>query len=518
VPTSGTPTVSTFLVYFKFDTVPATATYLPWMNWYITGGTATRASFLINNTTFLLQIYDRTGALLVNVSSVFGTGVSPGNWIAIRLKLSQSGGNVTWEQAWYQVEDQTPWGNSGTYAGTMGRGTSWISPTFTGKFGLQLAHIAMGRLDLDFTGADFINSTNAFILEHWSDRARRLAKEQQIPLWIQGVRSLAGDSSFIHEMGPQPLKPFVDLIQECADVAQGIMFAPRDKFGITIRSYEAILNGTGPQLDYAAAHLSGTLEPEPDDFLVENDVTMVMTNGTKSRYMKTSGTLNVNDPADDPDGVGTYDVSAPINLGVPGDLDLFAQRRVATGTRDEARYPSVQVQLERAPFLASASLTAQCRAVDLGRALAILNPPAWLPPGTISQVVSGYVEVMGGQTHRLTWNTRPQGPLTSGIWGSAAKPTVSLWGAESTTLKTAVNSTATSLVFRTSDVFESWSTTATGYQVEIAGERMTVTAMGARSGTGPYDQTATVTRSVNGVVKSLSAGESVTVVAQGRWA
>jgi hypothetical protein len=51
----------------------------------------------------------------------------------------------------------------------------------------------------------------------------------------------------------------------------------------------------------------------------------------------------------------------------------------------------------------------------------------------------------------------------------------------------------------------------------IEGERVTVTAMTAAAGTGPYTQTATVTRSVNGVVKAQLSGARVNVYNSRRW-
>jgi hypothetical protein len=52
----------------------------------------------------------------------------------------------------------------------------------------------------------------------------------------------------------------------------------------------------------------------------------------------------------------------------------------------------------------------------------------------------------------------------------------------------------------------------------ISGERVTVTSMGARSGTGPWLQAATVTRAVNGINKDLPSGASVVLATPGRYA
>lgn len=514
-PITGAPTLATYLFYFKLDTIPATSQTI--MQFFMTGGTAQKIVLQANTTQFTISINASDGTVLAGISSSFGGSNSPSNWMAMRVKLSSSGGTVTWEWAWYQIDSPAAWGTSGTYSGTVGRPWYWSSPGYTGKFNYQIAHVAMGRLDPDILSSDFQGSTNGFNLERWDDRARRVGAQTGIPVFIEG-NPITALESYSHLMGPQGLKTPVDLLQECADVAGGMMYAPRDRYGITIRSWEMMINRDPVTFDYAANHLSGSLQPEPDLFLIENDVTLQTPDGSTYRYVKTDGTLNTGDPGSDPDAVGIYDVGpVPINLGIPSDMEQYAQRRVLFGTWDEARYPTAQIQLERAPFVASAALTAAARRLDLGRPYAIANPPSWLPPGTIGQMITGYVETLGGFTQTLVFNARPSGPWNTGTWGSAAAPTTSLWGAKSTTLKTGVNSTATALTLTTPDVREVWSTTASGYPIQIAGEVMTVTSVGARTGTGPYSQVVNVTRSVNGVVKSLNANEPVTVVSQGRW-
>lgn len=514
---AGAPTLATYMLYFKLNTVPATLQTV--LNFFITGGTAARITLRASTTQYSIDIVAADGTSLAGLTSSFGGTNQPNQWTAMRVKLSSSGGTVTWEMAWYQINQPDVWGISGTYAGTVGNPYYWsTSAGWTGKSGMQLAHVAMGRLDPDFTSSTFIDATNAYNLEAWDVRVKRLGAQTLLPVFVEGSLISASAPNNTHSMGPQGLKTPVELLQECADVAGGMLYVPRDKSGITIRSWEQMINQTPAVFDYALNHLSGSLQPEPDLFLVENDVTLQTPDGSTYRYVKTTGTLNVGDPGADPDAVGTYDVGpVSINLGLPADMPQYAQRRVLLGTWDEARYPQAQVQLERGPFVASTTLTDAARRLDLGRAFTIANPPTWLPPGNIDLMVVGYVETMGGMTDTLNFNTRPGGPYRTGRWGSATIPTTSLWGAGSTTLKTGVTTTAVSLTFTTPNRLEQWSTTATGYHVKIGGETMTISAMGARTGTGPYEQIATVIRSVNLVIKAQSGGSPVTVVEQGRW-
>lgn len=517
---TGTPTLATYMLYFKLGALPGSASYAPLIEFFPQAGSAFRITLYANNSTYRMIIIDQFGAALADITpGTFGGTNSPTNWTAMRVKLSSSGGTVTAEWAWYQINSPTIYGNSATYSGTVGRPQFWRMEAWTGKIGMQVAHIAMGRLDVDFTGLNFINSTNAYIGESWANRARRLAAEQNFPIFLEGPwPGLNGDLSFVHQMGIQGRKTLMDLFRECAVVAGGDIFAPRNKYGLTIRMWEQAINQSGPQLNYANGYLSGKVEPEPDTFLIENDVTLTNPGGASFRYPKTTGSLNTGDPSTGAaNAVGTYDVSDAINLYSATDLETYVRRRVMFGTWDEPRWPQIQIQLERALFVADAVLTAYCRKVDLLRPFTITNLTPNLSYNNVDLMVVGYQETLGAFTNTIRWNTRPGGPWKTGVWGSATIATPSRWGAASTVLKTGVNTTATSLTFETTDVFETWSTTATGYPVEISGERMTISSVGARSGTGPYDYAVTVVRSVNGVIKSLPANAPVTVVNTGRW-
>jgi hypothetical protein len=65
---------------------------------------------------------------------------------------------------------------------------------------------------------------------------------------------------------------------------------------------------------------------------------------------------------------------------------------------------------------------------------------------------------------------------------------------------------------------ESWSTTATPYDLLIGGERITITTMNVRTGTGPWFQSANFSRSVNGIVKAQANGTEAHIATPGRYA
>ncbi len=115
--------------------------------------------------------------------------------------------------------------------------------------------------------------------------------------------------------------------------------------------------------------------------------------------------------------------------------------------------------------------------------------------------------IIEGKSERvdlLTWtaelNTSPARPYTVLQLDDPLYGRISLG---ESTLNAAVNTTATSLTIGITDTAMGvlWTTTDVPFDIDIGGERMTVTAV---SGTSS-PQTFTVTRSINGVVKSHAA-------------
>ncbi len=489
------------LWYFKMTTIPGSS--VEFFATYYSGGTVYKATVNCDATTFTLNFRDASGAVLATSASGFGAGAEPDQWLAMRLKLTQSGGTINWEWAWYPIGAPVLYGQSGSFSGTFGRPWRWISWYYTGKTNLLLAHVAIARIDLGFNGANFISSTNGYIGESARERAKRLAAEQSVPFWWIGPQTIQGDDASV-PMGVQGTLAFPDLLQECVAADGGIIYAPRDKFGLCIRSYYSMLNRGYPTLNYTSKHLSGKLTPrELRD--IKNDVTITRTGGTSGRAVKTDG----------PNGTvlaGTYDQVIPRNASADDQLTPMAEREVFLGTWDELRQTGMQVELHRAPLVADATLSAQIAALDIGAPVAVSNIPLYAggPNDAICQVL-GYAETLGNKTRGHVFNTVPYGPYLVGMYGALGRR----YAAKFTTLKTTVNSSATSLVFTMSDARETWSTTNEPYDVIIAGERITVTSMAALSGS---DQMATVTRGVNGISKSISAGEVVQIWMPARYA
>jgi hypothetical protein len=147
--------------------------------------------------------------------------------------------------------------------------------------------------------------------------------------------------------------------------------------------------------------------------------------------------------------------------------------------------------------------------VDVGDAVAVSQLPAWLPPDDVQLMVQGSTEYHGdGHEWSITWNCTPGGPWEVFTVGDPARGRIA---ADGFTLAGPVNTTATTLsVARTVASTPLWITSAARpadfpFHIDVAGERMVVTAITG----GASPQTFTVARSVNGVVKSHTAGTVV---------
>jgi hypothetical protein len=508
--TSNTGVV-TVLFYFRAPSVPAASRTI--MNFYLLGGTSAIVTLKVTATTYDMVVADSTGVSLLSTSAGFGTGGEPDQPLAMRVMFTQNGGNVDYEWAWYPIGAATLFGVSGSYAGTIGRTRSWLSPAFTTKAGWWIAHVATTREDIDWEGHQFIGSTNAYVDERAEQRFVRLCQEQAVPYWVVGrVYNSVLDSDVGELCGPQTPQTFVALITECATLDRGLIYAPRDKFGLTFRLHNSLINRECVELDYAQNHLSAPLLPRDDLFLARNDVTVSNATGGSARYVKASGSLNVNEPADDPDGIGTFD-PGPITRIASDDarLPTLAQEEVFYGTWDELRYPSVTVRRERSVIVAGALLDADILDADLGDALRLVNLPAQLPPDDVELLAIGYAENLQNRGHGITWNTQPYGPYRYLNDLSASTLARARLAASNSTLAANITNSATSFTVTTSTGLL-WATGSSAptfpIPATVGGEEISIGSIS--SSTSPQTFSS-VTRSVNGVVKAHTTGDEIQV-------
>ena len=228
-----------------------------------------------------LDVTDNTGA------SVFTTTVLPtnffGSWSRLQLEASQSGSSVNYLLRWIAIGGVT-WQISGTFTGQCGA-VSRVSTTFDSNLqGMSLGHLGV----FASTGVTIYNSADiGFAAESTHDRMYRLATEESTPLILPAMLDA-------HPMGPQTPDTLLDLLQQAADVDQGILYEQRGAVALAYRPRETLYNQPPTlALTYGQRHeVMPPLAPVDDDQLIRNDVTVTRTGGSSARVVQTDGPLS----------------------------------------------------------------------------------------------------------------------------------------------------------------------------------------------------------------------------------
>lgn len=478
-----------------------------------TSGTVTAWEVRLNAAGNLItKAWDNTGAPVDdgagNLDSEITFDLDSLGFCILDLELSQNGSDIDWAT---KILDFTNTDTINTTipgtstSGTVTSETLGAARAVTVGRDQGLTDVVVGHLTVATSLTAYAATSQAIAAhngENPLNRMIRLCSEEEIDFtWIT-----RGQSDNPVTLGDQLDKGLVDLLQEAADADGGILYEPRDFLGFTYRTRLSQYNQQ-PTITLSCAdhQLSDALVAVDDDQRTVNDITVKRVAGSQYRLQQTTGALTVDDP---PDGVGRYDTSVDLSLERDDQLQDQAGWRLHLGTVDEARFPSISVNLAHSAF--DAALTAQALAVDVGDRLVVTDPSDDLPPDDISQIVLGYSEKLDQFQHVITYVCAPESPYRVGVAadGSGTDFQFSRVDTGGSTLASSATSTATSLSVATTDALWTTDTGDLPFDVMVAGERVTVTAISGSSS----PQTFTVTRSVNGVVKAQSSGAEVSIV------
>lgn len=352
---------------------------------------------------------------------------------------------------------------------------------------------------------DTVTAAAAHVGELAADRIERLCDEDDITITIVGT---AAESE---ALGVQRVAPFLDLLYDCEDVDGGILYEPRDSLGLVYRVHTDLYNqASALDLDYdAGGEVGPPLDTVEDTDATANDVTVTRFQGSSATVVQEAGPLNVQEPTDDPDGVGRYRKDVTLVLESDDQCESQASWRRHLGTWDEARYPVINLDLTAMAVAGKTSLITSAKSLDIGDRLTIGDPPPWLPPDDIVQHAQGFTETLEAAHWTMGVNATPALPyeafqLETGTGNRARIPAAR--GATTTNEALDTTETGVDIISTTVRWIDSTNYAAQfPFDIMIGGERMTVTAI-----TGTIlTQTMTVTRSVNGVVKSHSTGAEV---------
>ncbi|MCG6493446.1 hypothetical protein [Kitasatospora sp. A2-31] len=386
--------------------------------------------------------------------------------------------------------------------GSIGRGgaTVTVPSTNIGQvisivagFDRGLGDTAIGHIRL-LTTADFYDIyyvLNAYAGEHAGERVERLCGIAGVPF------ESGGDLTIRSWMGAQTASGVRSLIDECAEVDGGILYEQTSAVGLGFRPRPTLENQSpAVTLSYTGNQLAEIPTPVDDDQYTRNDITTSRSGGSSARVVQADGPMSILTP---PAGAGRYDTAVTVNVQLDSDLLDQAGWRVHLGTVDEPRYPVIAVNLAHPSI--TPSLRTQLLAVKQGDRIAVTGLPSWLPPGDLSQLVLGFKERITQFEHRISFTCAPESPYRVGVLEDAVLSRLDTAGSQ---IAVEAGPAATSLQVSTISG-PVWTTTDVPFDVMIAGEQVTVTAVTGASS----PQTFTVTRSVNGVTKTQPVGADV---------
>lgn len=459
---------------------------------------------LAYNTTPSIQVQvlgsDVNGNSLFNVAQNFNLNGAP---VRMSLELIQSApGTVTWAVVTVAPGQTVGEVMSGTISGTVGQATSIaINPHINGAIPANPAGLtttAVGHVTYQPTwdslfdlsnpmaawldeAPDAVQTNDLVVFSPPTSRFTRLCLEQGVnPVVVTSAAGYDADSGPTPPvgMGPQTIDTWSSLIQQVPDTTAGMMFEPRDQVGVTIRTRASLYNQTPKlTLDHSLHQLSGPLAPLDDDQQVRNDIIVQRINGSSATLVQTTGPLSVQPP---PAGAGDYQTQYQLSLASDSLLADAVGWRLHLGTVNEPRYPSISLNLRHPTFTGNTTMMNAALSLDIGDRILIVNPPPELPPDPISLIVQGYTETLGIYEHDMVINCSPESPYEVALLDDA---TLGRLDTDGSTLAAPypLGTEATIQVATTNPASPPW-TTAAGdfpFDIAVAGERMTVTNIGA---------------------------------------
>lgn len=489
-----------FVFYVKLSALPSTSKVFAVIDFF---APISRAEISISSTSWTVEFFDITGVSMGS-SSTGITSINPVNgWVGYNLLLQESGADIEYSQRWDTIG--TFGGGVGPSTITGGAGSTPRQVRFTAVNDavfndMKLSHVFVSSEEFDLTVADYRNASNAYLGETAAARLVRLSTEEGVPMEITGALA---DSE---PMGYQGLKSYPDLIAECWEVDGGIGGDARDALALEYRVRADMEARQDLLLTHSLSDLSEPPQPTDDDQSFSNDVTVTRTGGGAWRAIVTEGYTSIYDP---PVGVGRYETGVTLNASTDDRLPSIAGWLALTGSWDQDRYPAIDVALHRSRVLADDTLYTTIVGLRLGDTATLAGLPAWMPPDQVPQIVQGYDEVLSKFLWEIRFNCTPAGPYQA-VPQLGLDSFVPRLDANEHTISNSLSTTSTSLTLVTPAGSARWADSATypsdfPMDIVINGEVMSLTEVTGT--TSP--QTGTVTRSINGVVKSHDANSLV---------
>lgn len=464
------------IVRFLIDmtTAPANNTRLIRM---ITTGTCSEVSVY----------YDSAGSGFLGVAGFNGSGTvfDTGGFLPflaghrktwITVELVPSGSTVlAFINSYYPADGGSGLGPN-SYTGTVGNlGRVIVNPN-SGVGQVTIGHVSV-------QSAAPAQSTFQQPLQAWegelaANRFARLCSENGIAPRVYGFPLTSA------AMGVQPVDTLPDLLQQCEDADRGMIFEPRQAYGLGFRPLTSLYNqAPGVVLDWTVLKQlagDGWQPPDDDDQYTVNDWTLQRdsggsgTSGASYRgFLNDGSAMSIADP---PAGVGDYANSASVNVELDTQLPGITGFMVHVGTVNEPRFPAIPVDLARPEMT---PVFYQVQGINLGDRVDMQSPPAgYLTPNLVKQLAFAVTEELGGFFWRLTWTAVPESPWETGIFDDV---TYGRADTDGTNLVSSATAAATQLTVQPDvSAYPLWTTAQADFpfDVQASGERITVTDIG----------------------------------------
>jgi hypothetical protein len=295
----------------------------------------------------------------------------------------------------------------------------------------------------------------------------------------QGINNTASSTGAV-QMGRQYVEKFETHLREIVD-SSGHSAIVESR-----TANELLLLGAGTYrgaIDYT--EIVPDLEPAEDDKDTANIVLLNNSHSGQVTLTKPTGDLSIAE-------AGPFEAKLETNNSTFSHAVALAGKRLAFGTWPGPRFTEITVSAATTP-----AAYALYRSIDVGDFFGLTGMAPNGYHDTLIFKVTSIAESISQVDHRFTFTVRP-GELDYRLW------TIGTNRADIADSTVAVGGTGTTIDVNVPTA--KWSTTAAPFDVLISGERMTVTAVTNLTST---TQRLTVTRSVNGVVKSTPVNATV---------
>lgn len=349
--------------------------------------------------------------------------------------------------------------------------------TLAGDAGVIEAAVGHVTVQTTITAIDDLGRALQPNGEKAGQRIQRLCGEEGIAF------DAIGDLTDSVALGGQSRLNALELIREAELADGGMLYENLAVLGLGYRTRTALLNQDAQlTLNYTGFNLSEIPKPVEDDRYVQNKVTVTVA-GVSQTYELTEGRLSTQLP---PAGAGIYGEDVTLNLESKNDALDQAAWRVHLGTVDEPRYPQISVNLAHSSFVNNPALKQAVLGLRQGDRILVQNPPSWLPPGDIDQLILGFEEQITHFEHRVTFICAPASPYTVGVLDDA-DARIDTDGSE---LAADAASSATTLsVATTSGPLWTADPADAPFDLRIGGEVVTATVVGQVLNTNPDFET-----------------------------